>query len=276
MTKSLYRFSTFAFISLMTITSHAEIVAQQESAPAELIRVVLDITRGVQQGCIYKGQEEPKCFRISGGRNQAQTFNSSYGKVRYCSYTTMATDVTPQLLQRKRRSNEFKTDLEYFVSFDEVRGVGTHAGDTSGYSGSCIRIANKNAKALYDLVKENSVLQGQKIISSNVRFDIIDNTKDRIENECECITKHIRHNSAHKVRADKVCTGTLTGDDLMADYKATLPVVLERSLRPRPRPEELFNQQVEDILQVEQNAVEDLPGVDDYTIEQIVDPSEEI
>lgn len=242
-----------AIISLMTITSHAE-----------SIKVVLDITRGVQQGCAYKGEEKLKCFKISGGRNDAESFDTTKGKVRFCSFTTTALNIKPQLLLRKRHSKEFDVPLDYFVSFDEVRGIGTHASRSAGYSGACIRMKDQNAKFVYDLVKENSVLDGHKIVASDVHFDVIDNTPYRIESECECLNKHIRHNSAHKVRLDKICSGSLTAEDIMNDWLLTLK---PKIIRPKKRPDDL-------VIPEDYRPNNDLPINSDQIVDSEVDTEE--
>ncbi len=226
MNKVVLTYFASAIFSLLSISSQAKNV-----------KVVLDISRDVKEGCAYQNGELLKCFRISGGRNKAESFNSPYGKVKFCSFTTTALNIKPQLLQRKRNSKEFKVPLDYFISFDEVRGIGTHAGQTSGYSGACIRIEPKNSKFLYELVRDNSVVEGQKIISSDVHFDVVDNSPNRVEDECECLTKHIRHNSAHKVRADKICSGNLMALDIYNDWLLTMKPKIPR---PKKRPDNLI------------------------------------
>ena len=67
--------------------------------------MVLDITRGVETGCVYQGDQELRCFTITGGRNRAQTYKNSRGQdVRYFSYTTTGENLKPQLVQRLRES----------------------------------------------------------------------------------------------------------------------------------------------------------------------------
>ncbi len=205
------------------------------AVPAEAqFRVMLDITRGVQQGCVYQGEQEIRCFPISGGRNQAQTYTNSQGRpVRYCSYTSTGENLKPQLIQYLRESQEFRSGLKYFVAFDEARGVGTHTGDISGYSGACIRLRERDAKFLFDLVKENSELRGQLVLSSRVTYTVIDNTPGRQEKECECVSDYLRYLTIHKERAPQICNGE--------PYPIELPAYLvPKPLRPRPRPADLM------------------------------------
>lgn len=199
-------------------------------------RVVLDITRGVETGCVYSGVQEIRCFKVTGGRNKAQTYVNSKGhQVRYCSFTTTGENLKPQLVQNVRKSREFRAPLKYFVSFDEVRGVGTHTGDVEGddrFSGACIRLRELDAKFLYDLVKENSQLRGQQVISSNVTYTVIDNTPGRQQEECDCVSNYLNYMTVHKERAPQICNGESLSIEL-PEYLQPKPL---KPLRPRERP----------------------------------------
>jgi hypothetical protein len=199
----------------------------------EDFRVVLDITRGVESGCVYQGDQEIRCFIATGGRNRAQTYTNAQGReVRYCSFTTTGENLKPQLVQYNRKSREFRTGLKYFVSFDEARGVGTHTGDVFGddrYSGACIRLQEQDAKYLYDLVKENSVLRGQLVLSSRVTYTVVDNTPGRQQDECDCVTNYLSYMTIHKERAPQICNGV--------NYPVELPEYLQpKPTRPQARP----------------------------------------
>ncbi len=226
-------------ISLVLIVLFS--LADEPTPPS--VRVVLDITRGIQRGCVYLDGQETHCFPLSGGRNLEQTYNSPHGKVRYCSFTTTGTNLIPQVVQRSRYSEAFSHGLEYFVSFDEARGVGTHIGDISKHSGSCIRLQKADAKFLYDLVREHSQMHGERILSTDVRYDVIDNTPGRQEAECECATNYLRYASPQKYRAERICNGTLTAQEIFDEGQATLApidsLIETENVRPRARPTNL-------------------------------------
>lgn len=226
-----------SFIGLVLITLFS-IASEPSQAP---VRVVLDITRGVQRGCVYQDGQEIHCFPLSGGRNLEQTYNSPLGKVRYCSFTTTGMNLIPVQAQRSRYSEAFSHGLEYFVSFDEARGVGTHIGDISNYSGSCIRLRKSDAKFLYNLVRERSQMYGERILSTDVRYDVIDNTPGRQEAECECATNYLRYATPQKLRAERICNGTLTAQDIFDEGQETLAKPMDaltdsENVRPRARP----------------------------------------
>lgn len=218
---------------LITILMGLRISSAQE---AERYHVVLDITRGVQTGCVYKNNQEIRCFSLSAGRNLKETYNASNGnKVRYCSFTTTGEDLKPQLIQKVRQSKEFRKGLKYFVSFDEARGIGTHTGDISQYSGGCIRLSEANAKFLYELVRDNSEINGQRVVSSNVSYTVIDNTSDRAANECDCVSNYLRHLTIHKERETQICNNE--------PFKVELPEYLKpKPIRPKTRPDGLIKE----------------------------------
>ena len=118
------------------------------------------------------------------------------------------------------------------MAFDEARGVGTHTGDVRGedrFSGACIRLHEQDAKFLYDLVKENSVLRGQLVLSSNVTYTVVDNTPSRQQEECDCVSNYLRYMTIHKERTTQICNGE--------PYPVELPDYLQpKPMRPRPRP----------------------------------------
>lgn len=224
------------FIALVFIT----VFSLAAEPPQSLLRVVLDITRGIQRGCVYQEGQEIRCFPLSGGRNLEQTYNSPLGKVRYCSFTTTGMNLIPVQAQRSRYSEAFSHGLEYFVSFDEARGVGTHVGDISTYSGSCIRLRQSDAKFLYDLVRNHSQMYGERVLSTKVRYDVIDNTPGRQEAECKCSTNYLRYESPQKLRAERICNGTLTAQEIFDEGQASLapPIdaLTDENVRPRARP----------------------------------------
>lgn len=217
---------------------YLSIGGEPQTNPSASLRVVLDITRGVQKGCVLQDDKEIHCFHLSGGRNQAQTYGPAGRKVRYCSFTTAARELTPLFAQRVRHSEAFNHGLEYFVSFDEARGVGTHTGDISTYSGSCVRLHKQDAKFLYNLVRDNSVMSGEQILSTSVRYDVIDNTPGRLEAECDCVSNYLQYETVHKKRAEKICNGTLSGEEILQEGLASLDPDFGKPkiMRPVPRP----------------------------------------
>lgn len=200
--------------------SQAEIVDTEEAAPVEQektqelieqahqkdVRVVLDITRGVQKAQIFEDGVLKKEYRISGSKNKAIVVKGQ----KFCAFTTTGSNIKPTELHTARYSREHDLNLPNFVTFDYARGIGAHAGDTGGFSSGCIRQTSAGSKALYDVVKANSVIAkgSVKIQSTNVRMDVIDNTPGRYTAECNCLRSHM--GDTNSARAKRVCGLALT------------------------------------------------------------------
>lgn len=170
-------------------------------APPKDVRVVLDITRGVQKAKIFENGALLKEYPISGSKNKAIVVKGQ----RFCAFTTTGSNIKPTELHTSRYSREHDLNLLNFVTFDGPRGIGAHSGDTSGFSSGCVRQTSAGAKALYDVVKANSVIPkgSARIQSTNVRMDVIDNTPGRYTAECNCLRSHMRDTSS--ARARRVC-----------------------------------------------------------------------
>lgn len=211
---------------------------EQQDAIAKLIaeahqndvKVVFDITRGVQKAKIFVNGVLQSEHRISGAKNKAHIVEGS----RFCAFTTTGTNIKPTHIYKSYYSREHKVNLANFVTFDYDRGIGGHQGDTSGFSSGCIRQSPKGAKAVYDAVMANSVVQkgSVKIQSTNVTFDVIDNTPGRYTAECNCLKNHMK--DTYSARAKKVCG--LAANEL----KVATPPVEEKpkdqQQKPKPKP----------------------------------------
>lgn len=209
----MYKFLSAVLIVLIQGTAaQAEEIKQSEpeqdaiqqvidQAHANDVKVILDITRGVQQAKIIVNGEVVETHKIAGAKNKAHTVKGE----RFCAFTTTGTDIKPTHIYRKYYSREHEVDLAHFVTFDYGRGIGAHQGDVSGRSSGCIRQTAKGAKKLYDIVMENSVVPkgSSKIQSTNVRFDVIDNTPGRYTSECNCLKNFMRDTKS--ARAQRVC-----------------------------------------------------------------------
>lgn len=202
-------------LTVIMMFSQAEIVESEEATAGEAeaaaaaiqrahqkdVRVVMDITRGVQKAKIYENGVVVKEYRISGSKNKAIVVKGN----RFCAFTTTGTNIKPVELQTSRYSKEHDLELRNFVTFDYARGIGAHAGDTSGYSSGCVRQPAAGAKALFDVIKANSIMKpnGVGIKSTSVTMDVIDNTPGRYTAECGCLRNHM--GDIHSARAKRVC-----------------------------------------------------------------------
>lgn len=187
------------------------------------IRVVMNITRGIQKTTIYENGKVIKEFKISGSKNKAIVVKGQ----RFCAFTTTGENIKPQEVLRQRFSREHDLNLPYFVTFDYARGIGAHSGDVSGYSSGCVRQTPAGAKALYDIVKANSTLRPgtAKIEKTNVRLDVIDNTPGRYTAECGCLKRHM--GDTRSARAQRVCA--------LAEAEPKAPLVAEKPAKKAPK-----------------------------------------
>lgn len=196
-----------------------------EEALQNDVKVVFDITRGVQKAQIFVNGVLQSEHRISGAKNKAHVVEGN----RFCAFTTTGTNIKPTHIHKSYYSNEHKVNLANFVTFDYDRGIGAHQGDTGGFSSGCIRQSAKGAKAVYDVVMANSVVKkgSTKLQSTNVRFDVVDNTPGRYTAECNCLKNHMR--DTYSARAKRVC-------GLAANEKVATPLAEEKPKEQQPKP----------------------------------------
>lgn len=150
------------------------------------VKIVMDITRGVQiTKIMVDGVQVGKAFKNSGANNKPM--RGIHGK--YCSFSTTGENIKPVRAERSHYSKEFSVPLANFVTVDYDRGIGSHEGNVGRTSHGCLRQTKAGAKALYDVVVKNSVMKkGSSMIeSTNVTYDIIDNTPGRYPAECDCL-----------------------------------------------------------------------------------------
>jgi hypothetical protein len=143
------------------------------------IRVVLDITRGIEKAFVYEGGTLIKSYAIRGGRDRKE-YIKGFGN--FCSYSTVG-EMKPTQLVKDRVSTEHNgAKMPWYVELDEGRGIGAHQGAlrdrNGGHSGGCIRQGPADAKWLYEYVAKHSKLYGaNEIACSDVTFSIVDNSR---------------------------------------------------------------------------------------------------
>lgn len=99
------------------------------------VKVVFDITRGVQKARIIKDGQVVSEHKISGAKNEpvvvtvkVKQKDGSFKRVKknFCAFTTTGIGIKPQFAQKNYKSGEHDKILPHFVMFDSSRGIGAH------------------------------------------------------------------------------------------------------------------------------------------------------